>query len=342
MNIKKIKDKNIPQFLLKCILFFAILFLLDFLGGNFLRYMYFKQIFGELYLTTYALDSTNANVLIFGSSTANHHYKSEIFEKRMNTSVYNVGRDGTNIFYDYAVLLGVLRRYTPKTILLDFNVSEFQKYQSSYDRLSPLLPYYYTHPEILPLISLKSTYEKYKFVSKIYPFNSLILSVISRNQNVRKYRKVLDAEKGYVALKRHWEGKIEMDTSDGKYELDSNAINTFVSFVQDCHDSNIELYITVSPRYIKYKSKDASIILMEKIADKFHLPVYDFLNDSTFLNHNKLFADRSHLNNTGATLFSNKVIDTILHDTEGSYIKKNKNAISPKMKKKFSYNSFLY
>ena len=83
--IEKIKEKKIPRFLLKCILFCAILFLLDFFLGNLLKYMYFRQGFGELYLTTYAIDSTKANVLIFGSSTANHHYNSKIFEKRMNT-----------------------------------------------------------------------------------------------------------------------------------------------------------------------------------------------------------------------------------------------------------------
>ena len=292
--------------------------------------MYFRQGFGELYLTTYAIDSTKANVLIFGSSTANHHYNSKIFEKRMNTSVYNTGRDGTNIFYDYSVLLGVLKRYTPTTILLNFNVSEFRKNQIIYDRLSPLLPYYVTHPEMRPIIFLKSAYEKYKFVSKIYPFNSLLFSVISRNQNVMKYRNISKAEKGYDALKRCWGRKIETDTSDGKYELDSNAVNTFVSFVQDCHDSNIKLYIMVSPRYIRYKSKDTSIVLMERIADEFRLPVYDFLDDSTFLNHNQLFADRSHLNDTGATIFSNKVIDTLLHDTGYFHIEKNKDDLSKK------------
>ena len=167
--INKIKKKNIPGFLLKVFLFFSIIFLLDFSTGSLLKYLYFHQNSGWLYRSSYAIDSTQAEIVIFGSSTANHHYNPDIFEKRMGMSTFNAGKDGQAIFYHYAILKGMLKRYSPRIVILDFNVGEFEKDQRSYDRISSLLPYYENHPEIRSIILLKSPYEKYKLISKIYP-----------------------------------------------------------------------------------------------------------------------------------------------------------------------------
>ena len=109
--IKRIKAKKHSTFFLKGLCFLLILFILDFSIGNILRYLYFNQNAGLLYRTTYSLDSTNADFLIFGSSTANHHYDPYIFEKRLNMSVYNTGRDANTIFYNYAVFQSILKRY---------------------------------------------------------------------------------------------------------------------------------------------------------------------------------------------------------------------------------------
>ena len=80
--IDKIKEKEIPIFLIKTFIFLTILIMLDFSIGSILQYFYFKQKSGLLYRTTYSLDSTRADLLVLGSSTATHHYNSEIFEKR--------------------------------------------------------------------------------------------------------------------------------------------------------------------------------------------------------------------------------------------------------------------
>ncbi|HXS59927.1 MAG TPA: hypothetical protein VN703_03845, partial [Candidatus Sulfopaludibacter sp.] len=120
--------------------------------GNLLRTFYFKQQSGLQCRTTYSIEKTTANVLIFGSSAANHDYQTNTFTKRLDTSFYNTGRDGISIFYEYAVLKAILKRYTPKIIILDFDQEEFIKNEASYDRLSALLPYYINHPEIRSII----------------------------------------------------------------------------------------------------------------------------------------------------------------------------------------------
>lgn len=313
-RIDRIKERGHPHFLVRLFLFLIILFLLDFAIGSILKYLYYKQDSGLLYRTTYAIDSTKADVLIFGSSTANHHYYPVAFEKRLHTSCYNAGRDGNSIFYQYAILQGMLNRYSPKIAILDFDHDEFMRDQESYDRISSLLPYYNEHPEMRSIIQLKSPYEKYKLLSKIYPYNSLIFTIAMGNTRFNKSRRNNNDENGYVPLTEILKGRIGTVTSFKKHELDSTKIKIFESFIRDCVNSNVKLYIILSPVFTKFTFEDRSVVIAQEIAKKFNIPFYDFSNDTLFLNDAGLFADEGHLNDRGAKIYSNIVIDKIIQD----------------------------
>lgn len=312
--MNEVKKKEIVYFLIKCILFLFILFILDFGIGSLLKNFYFKQQSGLLYRTTYSIDSTNADILIFGSSTGNHDYYPNAFEKRLNMSCYNTGRDGLGIFYFYAVLKGVLKRYSPKVVVLDFNPVEFKKNQRDYDRITALLPYYDNHPEIRSIIQLKSPFEKYKLISKIYPFNSLIFTIAGGNLAFNKDRELNKDEKGYIPLSEIWEGPVVYDTFSVKYELDYNKINMFKSFITDCINSNIKLYIFLSPKYEKFDDEEQSVMIAQKIAKKHGIPFYDFTYNPLFQKNKNLFADEGHLNDNGAKIYTEMVIDKIIQN----------------------------
>ena len=330
--IQKIKEKRLPAFIAKAILFLILLIILDFTIGNTLRYLYFKQDSGLLYRTTYSLDSTKAEFLIFGSSTANHHYDPSLFSKRLHTSVYNTGRDGNTIFYNYAVFQSVLKRYIPKIAILDFNVGEFKVFPENYDRLSSLLPYYKTHPELHSIIRLKGPYEKYKLLSKIYPYNSLLFTILIGNTDFNKTRDNINDDNGFVPLYHIWHKNISNDSSI-RYQLDSNKINLLKSLIGESKSNGIRLYISISPRFIKYVGEDLSVEIVRKIANESNIPFFNFSKDTLFWNHNEYFADKFHLNNTGATIFSNMVIDRIIQNQQSTLIN-NKNNFSLKINRK--------
>jgi hypothetical protein len=238
-------------------------------------------------------------------------------------SVYNTGRDGNSVFYNYAVLESVLKRYRPKIAILDVDLGEFQKEQSSYDRLSSLLPYLHEHPYIKSIIELKGPYEKYKLLSKIYPFNSLIFSIGVGNIDYNRSREFIEDIDGYVPLTNQWNKQIYIDKSIKDYEVDSNKINILKAFITNCQSSNVKLYIFISPRFIKYCSKDPSVEITHSIANKFQVPFYDYTKDTFFLKHPKLFADQIHLNDLGAKVYSNMVIDDIKENEQKVMTSKN-------------------
>lgn len=314
--IKKIKQTELPSLLFKTLVFLFIFFLLDFAIGSILTRLYSKQKPGEIYRITYSLDSTKQDILIFGSSTANHHYIPEIFKKRMNLSCYNTGKDNQMILYNYAILKGVLERYSPKIVILDFNRGEFKADEQSYDRLSSLIPYYKSHPEIRKIIDLRSPYEKYKMFSQIYPYNSLIFTMTMGAIESHKERKEIDEQNGYIPLYDSCYANLIEDTTYETANFDSFKIHVFESFVKDCKKSNVKLYIVISPLLIQTLYADPSVNKAKEIAKKYHIPVYDFTNSPLFINKFLFAGNGTHLNDQGARFFTNHVIDSILKDRE--------------------------
>jgi hypothetical protein len=312
-------DKNFYRFFRSLMIFLLIVGLLDFGIGNCLRYFFFKQESGLLYRSTFAMEKTTASVLILGSSRANHHYTPEVFEKRLHLSFYNAGRDGNFLFYHYAVLKSVLKRYKPKIVILDFRNAEFLKDKNKYDRLSSLLPYYRTHPEIRAIVELKSHYEKLKLLSSIYPFNSLLFTIAVGNTEFNKKRK--EDIKGYVPLNNIWNRPIQKDTIN-LYPTDSLEIKIFESFVKDCVNANVKLYVICSPYFIDFQNSDYSIKIGKAIADQNNVTFLDYSRDSLFKNNPTLFSDMSHLNNEGAIKFSNIIVDKITNDMQLSSIRR--------------------
>lgn len=309
--LESIKRNVFAQFIGKLFILLSLIYFLDFSIGHLLRYFYFKQVREFQYLTTYSMEKTKANLLIFGSSRAKHHYHPDILDKKiLDCSYYNTGRDANCIIYHYAVLKSILKRYSPKIVILEFGLGELVKNQDSYDRLASLLPYYKDHPEIRSLVQLKSPFEKLKLISNIYPFNSCIIQIASGN--VKK--KSIDM-KGYVALTRTWNGPLPLpgptEPNSYKFDIDSIKVRIYRSFITDCINSHVKLYVVCSPYLSKSGETNYSILLGKEIAEKYGIAFWDYSNDDRFINHSDLFQDFGHLNDKGARVFSKILSDSI-------------------------------
>jgi len=306
--LKHAKYYHFKKFLIKLIIFVSFLILLDYVIGSTLRYLYFKQTTGINYRTNYSLKETRADILIFGSSRANHHYYPTIIEDKLGMGCYNVGREGIDLFYYYALLGQILERYTPKIIFLDIKPDEFIKSQSSYDRLSCLLPYYDEFLGIRPILFLRSKYENYKLLSKIYPFNSQILTIIGGVYGYNSKKK--EDLNGFLYYNNVWNKPVKEDSlNDGI--IDTLKVNYYNLFIQDCKKHHIKLYIICSPSYIHFAYKKASLILAEEIAEKNNIPFIDFSNNEFFLSNPELFSNPNHLNTNGAKVFTTLISDSI-------------------------------
>lgn len=292
-------------FRVSAILLLVIIF--DVAFGNILRHFYFTQSSGFQYRTTYAMEQTTAEVLVFGSSRANHHYVPDIFEKRLAHSFYNVGRDGQGILFHTAMLKAILKRYTPKVVILEY-YGDFENLDGGYDKLASLLPYYHDHPEIRDIVNLKGGYERIKLLSSIYPYNSEALSIAVGNMQYNKQR--TQDYQGYIPLYGIWPDEINSAKVYGDGRLDQNKVAAFKEFLTLAKAQGVKVIVVDSPIYAM-QPYDAGMKLAQEICQAQSVPFLDFTQDPQFIEHRSLFKDISHLNNVGAEMFSQLIADYI-------------------------------
>jgi hypothetical protein len=301
--------KEINRFFLKLLLIEIIIFACDRGIGTFLKIFYFHQESGTGFRTTFSIDSTSADILVFGSSRANHSYVPEIFEKKLSATFYNTGKDGNFVLYNYAIFKVITKRYYPDLVIIDISPEELAYNSVEYERLSSLLPYYKAHPEIRQIVDLRGPFEKTKHISSIYPYNSLIMLIAMGNLQYNKLRK--PDNKGYVPLyktminEKHDTLKIIAGT------LDENKIVAIKDIISTCKQNNIDLVFVYSPTWnisqiSFYNDKLSELFSSEGIR------FLDLSNPPAFMNKSNLFADINHLNDDGAKVFSNMVTDSIL------------------------------
>ncbi len=307
--LEKIKRNRFYYFLAKAVLLVSIVVLMDAALGDVMHYYYFKQKSGWIYETNYAVEKSTEPLLIFGSSTATHDCEPKIFESQLNIPAYNVGKDGHLIYYEYAVLKAVLKRYHPKIIILVFDDDELSQNQVFSSFVATLLPYYETHPEIRVVMDSKDENLKYKLLSKTYPYNSLIFTILMGTTEANKKRQVI--VDGYVPLFKKWKEKIRDGKLHTNHPLDSGKIATYKLFVQECINSGINLFVIAAPIFMSPNYSSNSVIAGQIIAKEYGVKFLDFSKDTSILNHQEFFADMAHLNNVGASFLSLKVADSI-------------------------------
>ena len=307
------KYSHYIRFTLNGILFFSICLFLDLSIGKILKHYYFTSKTGVNFETRYSMDSTKAAIIILGSSRASHHYIPQLIQDSIGMTCYNTGRDGNYLFYSYSIFKSIINRYKPKIIILDINPDEFNFNQKYYDGLSTLLPFYKTKPELQRIINLKSSFERIKLQSSIYPFNSTLLELFKANLNANS--EAIKALEGYIPLYGSSIDKSKISKVENKgvsAKIDTNKIIVLTDLVKECNKLGVRLLVFNSPRYSNAINVKAEKYIADIIKSN-HADFINYGNDNYFLNNPNLFKDAAHLNNEGAIIFTNLVIDRILN-----------------------------
>jgi hypothetical protein len=285
----------------------GILVVLDILAGKLFDHFYFRSTSGESAQTTYAVTTAAEDCQVFGSSRAVHHYVPGIIEERFSYSCYNAGKDGQGILYQYAVLKSILLRKAPRVILLDVDADEFRQNEAAYGRLSALLPYYYSHQEVQPVVNERSRYEQIKALSGLYRYNSLLLNTVS---NVFKQEND-GMEKGYKPLQKQWNKALAAAKKMRKESIDSIKINYFRQFLGDAKKAGSTVVVLVSPVFEKETTPVVSLEIAKSICEELRVPFINSRQEAQFISQPAYFADIDHLNEQGARAYTGYICNEI-------------------------------
>lgn len=294
--------------------FIVALFLFVILGdwfvGKVLEAGFFSEQSIENDRVVHAFSATEADLLVFGSSRALHHYNTKLIQDSLNITAFNVGQGGQNIYYHNLLLETILSRYRPKTIILELFYIDFEETSSNWnkEKLAVLLPFSKKHETVHNAFMTIDPNHRFKMFSHIYPFNSEVYR-IARN-NFAPYHNSFNGFMPIAAQSNldlnEQPLKIKSDAS-----LDSNKVAEVESFITSCLNADIDLKIVVSPSYCFYEKGNRYEKFIVYLKGKFPIEVYSFQNDAFFSGHPELFKDVNHLNSTGANLFTKRILRII-------------------------------
>lgn len=295
------------NFLLKLLIFFLICAALDVAVGYASTSLQRSSKGGLTHKDEFIKNIMNADVVIMGSSRASHHYVSNLLADSLGCSVYNAGMDGKGIIMNYGVLLEITRRYDPKTIIYELTPS-FDWEMGDNEKYLAHLRHAYGITGIDSIFWNVNLNERIKMLSNSYRANSLVPHLIYDNIVAQN-----DTLNGYIPLwgvyKPMTEGKESSDIgTDDVNNLDPLKAEYLKKFINLCYGRNIELIFAISPT-INYSQDNFKI--GKELAKENNLRIIDYNEMNTSFSDEKLYQDKSHLNNNGAILYSKEVLKKI-------------------------------
>jgi hypothetical protein len=304
------KRKQYILFCKKLLVILTAIIALDRCLGSFISNLYFTEPQGESSVTTTALERTTADVLVFGSSRASHHYDTKFLSEKTGMSFLNCGKDGIGIRYTNIILPEVLKRYKPKMIIFDANINELTwKAGKEGDDiiLTSLMPYISNNNEIEVSLKKIDDLEVLKSkVSLLYRFNSMLFSIVQHHFGIGQKN-----INGFLPLEGTTiTGSKAIFSKDSVVKSDSNLKSDFINFIKICQENNIKLKVLTSPIFgnkniESTKSEMLDILKLNKVE------YFDFSQDSDISN-SIYFKDHNHLNIEGVKIFNEKIFTSVI------------------------------
>ena len=291
----------------KAVFFILLIITADWFVGFILAHLYKRSEDITISKIRYTLYETEEDVLIFGSSRAQHHYIPDILVEGTNSTSFNCGLGGQPLAFSLVQISETLRRYKPQTIILDVT-PDFRFDLDSDPRLKTLGPYYKTDTLVKEiLLDNGSKLEKLKFLSSIYPYNGMLADI------VLAYIYVPDVSiKGYIpsppgTIDPNW--LPEEDSADNqeiprKQEMYLNRI------AEICNKDDINLWIIISPLYRTTVEEQKISSQIKVFAENNNIHLIDFSLHDEFSDY-QLFKDHLHLTTSGAEKFTIMVRDSL-------------------------------
>lgn len=308
--------KQVGRLFKKLFILLVILFACDRLIGTWLQNAYKNAPQGDIQTFAHSITNPTEDIFIYGSSRAVHGYDTRVFADSLGMSCFNSGRENSNILYHSSILKEMLRKHTPKMVVLDVSAKEltWRSAENSKQVLaSMILPYVRMDTSFKNIAAELFPDELRKAeISKIYPYNSMILSLaIGKREKIKKGGNF----NGYEPLKGNKADTHFPAFTDESSQTDPTAKKYFENFVRLVKEKNIRLYVIQSPMLVQHFKTSISLDTIRAILKRYDEPFWDYAFDTSFYKK-QYFYDNLHLNTTGAELFSEKLVSDIKADLE--------------------------
>ena len=294
------------RLIIKIVVFFLIIAIIDQIGGRFLKYIDSHSQYGDSFTREYITARCNEDIIIMGSSRGNHHYDPQIISDSLKLSCFNCAYDALGILNMYGRYLLMTRTHTPKVLIYDV-FTRFDIYDDRKDHLSSLdgIKQYANNPQVMSIFDDVTPMEHYKLQSRLYQYNTKVFYMLSEIK-----AKWASSKLGYTPL----EGTMvhEPEPYAAEYtnqEPDSVKLKYMRKLIHDAQTKGTKVIFCISPRYGATPNSDLDPII--KLAKEEQVPLLNHYTDKRFTTKKEYFKDSFHLNHTGATAYTKMIASEI-------------------------------
>lgn len=303
---------DFSRFIVSALIMVVALVLVDvlvgFVGNKSLDYLpdFNGKVSGQTVKNNYRIMKMEDDIVIVGSSRVSHHYNATMLADSicnytgMRFRVYNAGIDGQFINSSCMVVESMLSRYIPKMLVLEAEDSGL-KYEKGKEMKSSYLyfnaPYYDKTHVAKRYFDEMGWKERIMVKSKMFRYNDKVLrigeSFLKKGTVPNDGFEPLFGTSIDTTLKKNDEPNKEMVT-------DEYSERNLRRVLQLCKDKGVNLVLVSSPRF---RSKNDNT-LIRSLSQEYDVPYIEIYNTKLFNSHPEFFKDASHLNNEGATIYT--------------------------------------
>lgn len=290
------------RFLIKVVIFFAVLVVVDKVSGYTFSYLSENAKGGYTGHYHYLVDKTNEDILVFGSSRAIHHYNPQIIADSLGLTCYNCGQNGNGIVLFYGWWKLISERYHPKMLIYDItNDFDLLQFEDNHKYLG-WLKEAYDRDGIKDVFLRVDSTERFKMKSQMYRYNSKWHQIVADYI----YPLYIVNDNGFYPLEGSIDSLRIRNNVDiyRPYQYDELKIEFLKKLVEEMGET--KLVFVVSPT-IYGQNVDQLKPVMD-ICREYNIPLYDYSNDPKYAHNAEYFKDGSHLNAVGADEFTKDFI----------------------------------
>lgn len=295
---------------LKVLLFAACMVAVDGVSGAVFGYLRSHSKGGPTQKDYYVSETCDADILVLGSSRAEHHYVPEILDS-IGGLAYNGGTDGMGIVLGLGRYLLCSERHVPKILIYEVT-PEFDYLDNGEDGAKSLyyLRPYYERAGIKPVFDKVSPrFEQLKMFSRMYRNSSKIIG------NVTDFVFAGADNRGYVPVYGRM-SDFEYKPVETANTLDSVKMELLEQLIAETAKRGTKLYFAISPKLFpeRPKAMPPEYEPAAALARKYNVHLLNNLFTPGLSDNPSLFDDYRHLNDDGARAYTRMVVKWVTED----------------------------
>jgi hypothetical protein len=233
----------------------------------------------------------------------------QIIEDLTGKSCYNCGEEGNGIVLAYGRLKMLTNRYKPKLVLYEITPNyDYEAEEPNNKYLGYLRPYYNKDGIEEIFCDFDDELSWLKMKSKMYQNTGRLLPVLVDNVIFRDNSKGYEPLSGVMTLTKKQSSKQKYN--ENAIPIDSVKLSYVEKMIVLCHNNGIPLVFMISPWY-NYGHDMSRYEPALQMCEKYGVEVYNNISNPCFTSCDTLFQDANHLNNRGASLYTQYLIPMI-------------------------------